>query len=117
MLRYRGGEKVIKGTYWNPVTGERIEMEHEGVLPGESSTIYLRMPAPFVLIIGPVLGLLYAIFLPLITILMVVGVIAMKVFGAISRLAWSISSFGWRLTEAYLGGRRSSKKKGSKDPG
>lgn len=117
MLRYRGGEKVIKGTYWNPITGERIEIQHEGVLPGDSSTIYLRMPAALVLIIGPVLGLLYAIFLPLVTILMVIGVGAMKIFSAISRLAWSVSSFGWRLTEAYLGGRKSKKTKGSEDPG
>jgi hypothetical protein len=66
MIKYSGGHKVRKGTYWNFTTGERVDVSHEEVLPGNSRTTYFRLPASGILILGPILGLIYAAFLPFI---------------------------------------------------
>ncbi|MEO0278089.1 MAG: hypothetical protein ABIM21_02215 [candidate division WOR-3 bacterium] len=58
-----GGEKVRRGTYWNIMTGERVEIvEEEGRLPATGK--YTNIHPVILLAIGPVAGLLYAIFLP-----------------------------------------------------
>jgi hypothetical protein len=62
MLRYKGGHKVGKGTYWNFGTGDRIDISDEGILPGDRKAVYFRMPATGILVFGPIMGLLYAIF-------------------------------------------------------
>ncbi len=36
-LKNIGGETVGKGNYWNFSTGERVQIEDRGVLPGDSS--------------------------------------------------------------------------------
>ncbi|MBI5187723.1 MAG: hypothetical protein HZA07_01430 [Nitrospirae bacterium] len=109
MLKYNGGDKVRKGTYWNFATGERIDVTHEGVLPGERKAIYFRLPATGILVLGPILGLIYAAFLPFIGIAMVARLIGEKVLGGLFGLAGRTVSFGWRPSEAYLAGK---KKKG-----
>ena len=96
----KGGHKTEKGTYWNIRSGERVVLEQEGMLPGEGT--YIKAPTAVVLLAGPVLGLLYAIFLPFIAIAMTVTVVARKAAEAGAHAA----SFGWRPVEAYLAGRK-----------
>ena len=96
----KGGHKTEKGTYWNIRSGEKVVLEQEGMLPGSGT--YIKAPTAVVLLAGPVLGLLYAIFLPFIAIAMTVGVIARKAAEAGAHAA----SFGWRPVEAYLAGRK-----------
>jgi len=79
MLRHNGGEMVGKGTYWNLTNGERIDIAEEGTLP--VGRTYYRMPAAAVLVAAPVLGLLYAAFLPFIGIAMLVKLVAQKIGG------------------------------------
>jgi hypothetical protein len=113
MLRHKGGHKVGKGTYWNFSTGERVDIADEGVLPGNGKTVYYRLPASGILIMGPVIGLIYAAFLPFIGIAMAVKLVAQKVAGMALAPVRSGASFGWRPSESYLAG---TKKKGNSSP-
>jgi len=102
----KGGHKVQAGTYWNMANGERVDMEQEGVLPGKGNEMYLKAPAAAALAAGPVIGLIFAVFLPFIGIAMTLGLIGRKLAeGVVSAAAGSVS-FGWRPIEAYLAGRK-----------
>ncbi len=110
MLRYKGGHKVNKGTYWNFTTGERVDISNEGVLPGDRKTVYFRLPATGILILGPILGLLYAAFLPFIGIAMLLKMTVQKIGGGVFSLTKSSASFGWRPSESYLVGKKKNNK-------
>jgi hypothetical protein len=117
MLRHNGGETVGKGTYWNLGNGERIDIAEQGILPGDAKKTFYRMPAAAVLVAAPVLGLMYAAFLPFIGIAMVVKLVAQKVGGGVMETVQGSASFGWRPSESYLSGRkkRAKKDEASKD--
>jgi len=102
----KGGHKVQAGTYWNLADGNRVDMDQEGVLPGNGHEMYIKAPAAAALAAGPVLGLIFAVFLPFIGITMTLGLIGRKLAeGVVSAAAGSVS-FGWRPIEAYLAGRK-----------
>ncbi|MBI4690996.1 MAG: hypothetical protein HY754_12155 [Nitrospirae bacterium] len=65
------------------------------------------------LLLGPVIGLLYVIFLPFIAIATITTLVARKVLGGVLSLVRNIVSFGWKPSEAYLSGRKRKKKDGS----
>ncbi len=117
----KGGDKVKAGTYWNMMNGERVDMELQGVLPGSSAAIYIKAPSAAMLAAGPVLGLLFAVFLPFIGIAMTVSLICRKAAEGVTNAAAGSFSFGWRPIESYLAGRKRKKeereKKEDKDPG
>ena len=113
MLKHNGGDRVGKGTYWNLTNGERIDISDEGTLPGDVKKTYYRMPAAAIIVAGPVLGLMYAAFLPFIGIAMLVKLVAQKAGGGVMELAHGGASFGWRPSESYLTGRK--KKEAKKD--
>jgi len=113
MLRHNGGETAGKGTYWNLTNGERIDISSEGTLPGDSSRTYYRMPAAAIIVAAPVLGLLYAAFLPFIGIAMALRLVAQKIGGGVMETVQSSASFAWRPSESYLSGRRNKAKKGA----
>ncbi|GAB4490011.1 MAG: hypothetical protein OHK006_22300 [Thermodesulfovibrionales bacterium] len=113
-MKHRGGARVGKGTYWNFDNGERIDVETEMVLPGGAAAVYYRMPAGGIFIAGPILGLLYAAFLPFIGIAMAAKLLMQKMAGSLSESARSSAAFGWRPSESYLAGKRKSKKEAEK---
>ncbi len=129
MLVNKGGQKVGKGTYWNPSDGHRIDIIGQGVLPGSSGTTYLKMPAGGMLVVAPVVGLAYVIFLPVFGLMAVVGMWLVPVFGVIAGTALAgiklcsgmfstagrNASFGWTPSTAYLAGKKASKKKDEPD--
>ncbi len=105
-MLYKGGHRVEQGTYWDTSTGERIEVEQAEVLPGNDHTIYIKARSGLILIAGPVLGLVFALFLPFIGIVMSLGQVGRRVAdSAVGHAAQSVS-FGWRPIEAYLAGRK-----------
>ncbi|HLB29061.1 MAG TPA: hypothetical protein VJM69_02890 [Dehalococcoidia bacterium] len=65
LRRYRSGQPVEGGVYWNLRTGECSTIDgKEGFLPsGEGE--YVRAHPAVVFLLGPWLGLAYIIFLPL----------------------------------------------------
>lgn len=117
MLKHNAGTKVGKGTYWNFSTGERIDISTEGVLPGGKNTVYYRLPASGIVVFAPVLGLLYAAFLPFIGIAMLVKVVLKKVASAVTAPTHRAASFGWRPSESYLAGKKKGSEAAKKDEG
>jgi hypothetical protein len=110
-IAYLGGEMAGKGNYWNFSTGERITIETEGKLPGEDSKVYFKASPLLVLAAGPVLGLLYAVFLPFIGIVMLLSVALSKMLGGSSEKLAAVANFNWSPSAVYLAGRRHKKEK------
>src|SRR5512135_3613079 len=117
MLKHNAGNKVGKGTYWNFSTGERIDISTEGVLPGSKNDVYYRLPATGIIALAPVLGLLYAAFLPFIGIAMLVKVVLKKVVSVATAPTQRAASFGWRPSESYLAGKKKGSDAARKDGG
>jgi hypothetical protein len=117
----KGGQKATAGTYWNMMNGERVDLEQAGALPGDAGTRYIKAPSAVMLAAGPVLGLIFAVFLPFIGIVMSVAHVGRKLGEGVASAAASSVSFGWRPIEAYLAGRKRKKdareKKSSKEAG
>ena len=111
MLKHNGGQMVGRGTYWNLSNGERIDIMNEGTLSGDRSRTFYRMPAAAIIVAAPVLGLLYAAFLPFIGIAMMVKLLGQKIGGGVLDTIQSSASFGWRPSESYLSGRKNKTKK------
>jgi hypothetical protein len=111
MLRYKAGNKVGKGTYWDLANGQRIDIEQESILNGEASASYYRIPTGVMLIAGPVIGLFYVISLPFIAIATVTTLAAGKVVNGLLSLVGTSLSFEWRPREAYLAGKNKKKDK------
>ena len=102
----KGGHTAAAGTYWNMENGTRIDMEAEGVLPGGSGTTYIKASSGLMLAAAPVLGLIFAVFLPFIGIAMAVQLAFRKLGQGLVNAAASSTSFAWRPIEAYLAGRK-----------
>jgi hypothetical protein len=105
----KGGQTAAAGTYWNMANGERVDLEQEGALPGNRQDMYIKAPAAMAIAAGPVLGLVFAMFLPFIGIAMTLGLVGRKLGEAVSDAAAGSMSFGWRPIEAYLAGRKRKK--------
>ena len=77
MTRYRGGDNVKPGFYWNTREWEaRIVPREGGPLEGDKESSYVRLPLLAVLVLAPVMGAMYAFFLPFIGFAMVVMYLA-----------------------------------------
>jgi hypothetical protein len=65
MTTHRGGTRVKGGFYWNlrAWSLHAISGAH-GVLPGGEEARYAKVPALLVLVLAPVMGGLYVMFLP-----------------------------------------------------
>jgi hypothetical protein len=116
-----GGQTVKAGTYWNITNGSRVQMDQEGVLPGSGTARYIKAPVAVMLMAAPVIGLVFAVFLPFIGIVMTLNLIGKKLVEGVASAAAGSMSFGWRPIEAYLAGRKAKKdaraKKENKDAG
>ncbi len=120
-IRYIAGDRAGKGSYWNFSTGDRITMSEAGSLPGKEETVYYKANPVMVLAAAPVLGLIYAVFLPFIGIAILLRVAAAKMLGGTAEGLSRVATFNWSPSAAYLAGRRQKKaaeaKKAPKDAG
>jgi hypothetical protein len=114
MFRYRGGQKAGKGTYWNIADGTRVDIADEGVLPGDDSTGYRRIPPGIVILTGPFIGLFYVIAMPFMALGTIAALLGKKIITGLFSLLGNLVSFGWRPSEAHLTGRKKAKKKEQK---
>jgi VIT1/CCC1 family predicted Fe2+/Mn2+ transporter len=110
MFIFKGGYKVGKGTYWNLSSGRRIDVNDEAVLSGGSEATFLRLSSGIMLLVGPFLGLLYVLCLPFIGLVTIMSLIVKKLVNGILGMIGKSLSFGWRPKEAYLSGKKKSKK-------
>ena len=58
-----GGSWVAAGTYFSFREGEVVRLEREGALPGSPTSRWL--PMALILLLSPLLGLLFVMFLPI----------------------------------------------------
>src|SRR5574341_1039637 len=66
MKRYTGSETVEPGLYFNARQLSFKSVDETGPLPGSRAEVYRRVPILVLLVVGPILGLVYAVFLPFI---------------------------------------------------
>jgi hypothetical protein len=65
MTTFHGGETVKAGFYWNRgKLGAEVINAEGGTLPGTPATVYTRIPWPVLLVVAPVMGGAFAMFLP-----------------------------------------------------
>jgi hypothetical protein len=106
MFRHTGGEIIKHGFYWNPRTWQVTLIERQGgVLPGPATERYARVPVLAMLILAPIMGAAYVMFLPVIGFAMVFDFLGRRAFrgvrsGALTMAA--VVSPRWRPGEAYL---------------
>lgn len=86
MKRWNGGTKVEPGFYWN-TSGWAIATvsEKPAPLPGPSTETYVRIPMIVMLAVGPVMGGLFAMFLPLIGFVMVIRELGRVILRSVHR--------------------------------
>jgi hypothetical protein len=114
MFKHTGGQRVGSGTYWDIMTGLRVDIDQEGTLPGGSGSKYVKASSGLVLLSGPILGLAYIVFLPIMGIVTALSLLVQKALGGVFGLGKHLVSFGWRPSEAYLGGKNKKKNDGDK---
>jgi hypothetical protein len=106
MLTYKGGHAVGRGTYWDLANGRRIDVFGEAILAGGGTATYVRMPSGVMLLSETVIGLLYAILMPFISIATVAALSVRVGLGALYPMVAKSGSFGWRPQNAYLSGKK-----------
>jgi hypothetical protein len=80
MTKYRNGEQVKAGFYWNTKEWEAHIVKPEGgALPGGPEATYVRLPLLAVLVFAPLMGAVYAFFLPFIGFAMVLAYLAGRI--------------------------------------
>ena len=85
LTKVSGGETVRGGVYWSLKDGEFVCVpKGGGKLEGGSEHKYIKAPLPVVLCVGPIMGLAFAMFLPLSGILVLVPFLVGKVRSAVS---------------------------------
>ena len=116
MTRYHGGSKVGPGVYFNAKQLTFTSMAEDGVLPGTAADEYRAVPVIVLFVVGPVLGLIYAIFLPFIGLAMIGWVLMQKlapmVAGATAGAARALRP-AWQPGMAFLARMKRGKKAAS----
>lgn len=115
MITYKGGAYAEKGMYWDPIDGHRVTMRSDGILPGDASKFFVRISPGGLLLVAPLFGMVYVLFLPLFGIgvfivsWLVIIINALAKLGtsglqSCSRLVSRGTSFGWHPDKAHLTG-------------
>ena len=77
--RHHGSDLVKTGTYLCLYSGEFVDVpDPGGALPGSSRTLYLAVSPIVALLVGPIAGLAFVIFLPLAVPLLIVWLVARR---------------------------------------
>jgi hypothetical protein len=105
MKRYTGSETVEPGLYFNARQLSFKSVDETGPLPGSTAEVYRRVPILVLLVVGPILGLVYAVFLPFIGFAVVAGLLGVKgmqLAGGAARGAVRVLRPGWEPSMAFL---------------
>ena len=115
MTKRIGGTAVKNGFYWNLGKWEMTMVPKQGgILPGGSDDRYLKVPVVALLVVAPLMGAAYAMFLPFIGFAMLFMFLGKKAFamgrsGAVDVAATMTPS--WRPGEAYLAEKQKEEKR------
>lgn len=111
MRTFRGGHRVTSGTYWSTRDLCVVGMDNGATLPGDRNSVYYRIPFALVIPLGAILGGIYVVFLPLVSIVTAICMLGRRIFGSVLFHARRSVAFGWRPTEAYLAGKNGRKER------
>lgn len=113
MRQHRGGEHVEPGLYFNLRELSFKSVDEASPLPGLPTDLYRRVPTLLLLVVGPVLGLVYVVFLPFIGVAMVTWLIAVKAGHFASEAGRQVARVlrpGWEPAMAFFSRARATKK-------
>jgi len=113
MKRYLGNHEVEPGIYFCLDQLSFKSMDETGRLPGSEEHVYRRVPALFLLLVAPLVGLVYVIFLPLIGFLMLGRLILGKAIELSTEAAVALARVlepAWQPARAFLSRHRSGKR-------
>ena len=101
-----GGTAAKSGFYWNLGKWEMAMIPKQGgILPGDAGEKYLRVPVVALLVLAPMMGAIYAMFLPFIGFALLFTFLAKKAFSFGKSSAVDVAATmtpSWRPGEAYL---------------
>ena len=108
IVAHRGGEAVKAGFYWHAEDWEVVPVPGKGgALPGTAADRYVRLPALGMVLLAPVMGGLFVMFLPLIGIALLLAHLArLGGRGAWRFLAWTRRA-GARRYDRWASGTKS----------
>lgn len=109
VMAYTGGSEVKAGYYWSPRSWKvEVVPPEGGRLPGPGGARYVKVPFPLLLVIVPVLGAMFLVFLPLIGFGLFAHAIVRRMTGSMRKGADELASTltpGWRPGEAHFTGK------------
>ena len=112
-MAYTGGTKVGSGFYWSMKAWDMAMVPAGGgLLPGGDDRSYTRIPTFLFLLMAPMMGALYVVFLPFVGFAMVLGYAARGVKRAATDLFMNVAvavAPTWAPGEAYLAARKRQK--------
>ena len=110
MTKRIGGTPAKSGFYWNLGKWEMTMVPKQGgLLPGDAGDKYLKVPVLALLVLAPVMGAVYAMFLPFIGFAMLFTFLGKKALAAVGLGASGVAATmgpSWRPGEAYLAGKK-----------
>jgi hypothetical protein len=109
LFRHQGGDHVKAGFYFNTESWEitTISGTEGGTLDGGAAARYLRIPVLAMLLFAPLMGALFAIFLPFIGIAMVAQYLAVRAWAGARHASHALLvALGpaWQPSAAHLAG-------------
>ena len=112
-MAFNGGTKVNYGFYWSAKAWDMAMIPTEGgLLPGGTDRHYTRIPTFLFLLMAPIMGALYVVFLPFAGFALLFGHLgkALKTMAtdAFMHIAVAVSP-QWAPGEAYLAARKREK--------
>ena len=123
MTKRIGGTAAKNGFYWNLRKWEMTLVPKQGgILPGDASDRYLKVPVVALLVLAPLMGAAYAMFLPFIGIALTAQWATKKAVGGVREATQSVMgtmSPAWRPGEAHFTGspdKDKAKKDGEAEP-
>jgi hypothetical protein len=111
MTKFESNATVKSGYYFNPVTLNLVPVERDGGrLPNEKG-IWIAVPTIAALALTPVLGAMFAFFLPALGFILLAEASGKKLAGAFSTSAGTIVSPGYAPGMAHLTGKEAGEAK------
>ena len=119
MTRHQGGERVKAGFYLNAAKWDVKALSGAGgVLPGGAEERFLRVPAAALFVFAPLMGAVYAIFLPFIGIALVAQYAVKKAGEAVADVAHAATGTmapRWQPGTAHFTGEKKADTKPAAD--
>ncbi len=120
MTTLSGGAAVRNGYYWNLGGWEVVPVARDGaLLPGGRGDKFIQVPLLAVLMLLPIMGGLFVVFLPFIGFALALYAAVKPIVGLFHRSAKDLASTvspGWLPGEAHFTGKRAEEPREEKGP-